>query len=397
MGEKIKALVVTQDGEKTGQLRTAFEALAGFDVRDETAQFSECLSRASEFAPDVAIVFLDEQPGSAGCLTLEQLKKTRENIFVFAVSSERSAELIVKAIRAGADELISAMPSTEELLKAFVRVVERRKQSGSVTAETRRVVTVYSPHGGTGVTTLAVNLAVGLHRLTGEEVVLVDLDLQCGETPVFLDFKPLYSILDVCQGIGNLDQAYMAGALYAHSSGIRVLAPPMNMEEGEAVTAADFEKILATLQAMYPYVVIDAGSHLSETQLVAIEKADDVFITTDNMVASIRAIQRCMDTLNRLGLETDGFHLVLNRPMARSEISAADITEALKLEIAHKLPIDEATAITAANHGKPLEKVNPRSPLVEAIEAIVKSVAGEANKGQQGRGLFGRFFSEARA
>ena len=396
MSEKIKALVVTQDGGKIEQLRTAFEALPGFEVKAETAEFGDCLSRAGQFAPDAAVVFLDEQPGSAGCLILEQLKKTRENLFVFAVSSERSAELIVKAIRAGADELISTMPNTEELLKAFVRIAERRKQSDGAPSETRRVVTVYSPHGGSGVTTLSVNLAVALRRLSGEEVVLVDLDLQCGETPVFLDFKPLYTILDVCQGIGNLDQAYMAGALYAHPSGVRVLAPPAHLEEGEAVTAADFEKILATLRSMYSFVVIDGGTHLSETTLVAIEKADDVFLMTDNMVASVRAVQRCLDTLTRLGLETDDFQIVLNRPIARSEISTSDIKDALKLEIAHKLPIDEATAIVAANHGKPLDKVNPRSPLVEAIEGIAKSIAGEATRAQQGRGLFGRFFSEAR-
>ncbi|RMD84845.1 MAG: DNA-binding response regulator, partial [Candidatus Dadabacteria bacterium] len=122
MSEKIKALVVTQDGGKVEQLRASFEALPGFEVREDVAPFSDCLSRASQFNPDVAVVFLDEQPGSAGCLILEQLKKTRDNLFVFAVSSERSAELIVKAIRAGADELISTMPSSEELLKAFVRI-----------------------------------------------------------------------------------------------------------------------------------------------------------------------------------------------------------------------------------------------------------------------------------
>ncbi|RMD84673.1 MAG: hypothetical protein D6815_03640, partial [Candidatus Dadabacteria bacterium] len=271
-------------------------------------------------------------------------------------------------------------------------------QAGGGTAETKRVVTVYSPHGGMGVTTLAVNLAVALRRLTGEEVVLVDLDLQCGETPVFLDFKPLYTILDVCQGIGNLDQAYMAGALYAHSSGVRVLAPPAHLEESEAVVPADFEKILSTLRAMYSFVVIDGGSHLSETTLVAIEKADDVYLLTDNMVASVRAVQRTLDTLARLGLETDGFHLVLNRMVSRSEITRSDISDALKLEVAYTLPVDEATAIVAANHGKPLEKVNPRSPLVEAIEEIAKSVAGEASKTRPSRGgLFGRFFSEARA
>ena len=143
MEERITALIVTQDEEKLERLRTEFSAIGGFDVRVEQAPFDKCVAKVRDIAADVVVVFLDEQRAN-GCLILEQLKKTRENLFVFAVSSERSAELIVKAIRAGADELISTMPNTEELLKAFVRIAERRKQSDGAPSETRRVVTVYS-------------------------------------------------------------------------------------------------------------------------------------------------------------------------------------------------------------------------------------------------------------
>jgi DNA-binding NarL/FixJ family response regulator len=84
----------------------------------ETAKFADCVAKLKQSAADVAVVFLDEQPG-AGCVILEEIKKTQDSIFAFAVSSERSAEIIVKAIRAGADELISSIPTEEELLKAL--------------------------------------------------------------------------------------------------------------------------------------------------------------------------------------------------------------------------------------------------------------------------------------
>jgi pilus assembly protein CpaE len=394
--EKVTALVVTQDNEKLARLRTEFSTISGFDVRVEQASFDDCVVKLREVGADVAVLFLDEQRGN-GCLTLEQLKKSREQIFAFAVSSERSAEVIVKAIRAGADELLSAMPNAEELLKALVRVAERRKRMVASGELTSKVIAVHSPHGGVGVTTMAVNLAVGIRRQSGQEVCLVDLDLQYGETPVFLDFKPLYTVLDVCQGIANLDASFMKGALYTHSSGIQVLPAPTNLEDSEAVTAAAFEKILDTLRQMFSYIVIDTSAHLSETTLIAIEQSDSVYILTDNMVASVRAVQRSLDTMMRLGIDPAGFQFVLNRPVGRSEIKAKDVAEALKFDIGYSFPVDEATCIAAANQGVPLHKVNSRSPLVEAISAIAKTEVGDGTPQQQSsRGLFGRLFSEAR-
>ena len=396
MNDKITALVVTHDDDNTDRLRTSFSSLAGFDVHVETATFDDCVDKLRTVAADVAVIFLDEQRGGSGTLILEQLKRTRESIFAFAVSGERSAEVIVKAIRAGADELISAMPSTEELLKACVKIGEKRRQGGPVHTGESKVIAIYSPHAGVGTTTLAVNLAASLQARCEHDVALVDLDLQCGETPVFLDYKPLYTILDVCQGISNLDHAFMKGALYSHSSGLNVLSPPFNLEDGEAVGAADVEKIIDTLRAMFPFVVIDTSSYLNEATFVAIEKADAVYVVTDNMVSSVRAVQRVMDTLSRLGVDPIDFQLVLSKSVGRSEISAKDVSEALRKEIRHVLPLDEATAVAAANQGLPLEKVNPRSPLVEAIEGIATVEGGVSTGSGSNRGLFGRFFSEAR-
>jgi pilus assembly protein CpaE len=393
--EKVTALVVTQDAEKLERLKKEFSTISGFEVHVEQSTFDNCVVRLRETGADVAVLFLDEQRGN-GCLTLEQVKKTREQIFTFAVSSERSAEVIVKAIRAGADELLSAMPNAEELLKALVRVVDRRKRVVTTGEVASKVIAVHSPHGGVGVTTMAVNLAVAIRRQCGQDVCLVDLDLQYGETPVFLDFKPLYTMLDVVQGISNLDASFMKGALYAHNSGVHVLAPPVNLEDSEAINAASFEKILDTLRGMFPYIVIDTSAHLSETTLVALEQAESVYLMTDNMVASVRAVQRTLDTLMRLGIDPAAFQFVLNKPVTRSEIKAKDVAEALKFDIGYSFPVDDATCVAAANQGVPLHKVNSRSPLVEAIAAIAKVEAGEGATQQSSRGLFGRLFSEAR-
>ncbi len=395
MNEKITALVVTLDEAKIGRVREVFAALPGFDARIETAKFAECVAKLKQSAADVAVVFLDEQPG-AGCVILEEIKKTQDSIFAFAVSSERSADIIVKAIRAGADELISAIPTEEELLKALVKVVERRRTSVDAQKKSNRIVTFFSPHGGVGVTTTALNFALELKRLTREEVVLVDLDLQRGESPVFLNFQAAYNILDVCEGIAGLDPVLLKGSLHSHPSGLQVLAPPTNVEDCEAIQAEHIEKILNRLRDMFRWVVVDTSSHLNEVALVALERANRVYMVCDNMVPTVRACQRILDTLVRLGIDTENFRVVMGRPSARSEITAKDVSEALKAEVVASIPFDESTAVAAANQGLPLREVNARSGIVEAIEELAKKVAGIEERARSSRGLFGKLFSEAR-
>jgi pilus assembly protein CpaE len=395
VNEKITALVVTLDEAKIGRVREVFAALPGFDARIETAKFAECVAKLKQSAADVAVVFLDEQPG-AGCVILEEIKKTQESIFAFAVSSERSAEIIVKAIRAGADELLSAIPTEEELLKALIRVVERRRTNLDAQKKSNRIITFFSPHGGVGVTTTALNFALELKRLTRDEVVLVDLDLQRGESPVFLNFQAAYNILDVCEGIAGLDPVLLKGSLHSHPSGLQVLAPPTNVEDCEAVQAEHVEKILNLLREMFRWVVVDTSSHLNEVTLVALERANRTYMVCDNMVPTVRACQRILDTLVRLGIDTEDFRVVMGRPSARSEITAKDISEALKAEVVASIPFDESTAVAAANQGLPLREVNARSGVVEAIEELAKKEAGIEERARSSRGLFGKLFSEAR-
>ena len=82
MNEKITALVVTLDEAKTEEIRSVFASLPGFDVKIESAKFADCVAKLRQSAADVSVVFLDEQPG-AGCVILEEIKKTQESICAF--------------------------------------------------------------------------------------------------------------------------------------------------------------------------------------------------------------------------------------------------------------------------------------------------------------------------
>jgi pilus assembly protein CpaE len=258
-------------------------------------------------------------------------------------------------------------------------------------------VAAYSSHGGAGVTTFITNLAISIKKMGEVRVCLMDLDLQNGDVPVFLNFKHPYSILDLTENAGSLDPTFLQGTLFHHSSGLDILAPPPMLEDGESISARDVSHIIDALKSHFDYILVDTSSALNDITFAVIEKADRCFLLTDNMVPSVRAMQRVANTLDRLGVGHGTLGLVLSRPVEKSDITSQDIRDVVKLDVTYTLPRDDATAIQAANRGVPAYEVNPKSPLVAAIEAIARSVTGVTSAStSKGSGLFGRFFSESR-
>jgi len=394
--ESIIAVVISNDRPKQDAMGQVFTGLPGIKVVVESADFTAGVQKVQSMSADVAVVFLDDRP-EVGCTLLAKLKQARPDLFTFAISGDRSAELIVKAIRAGADELLSAIPSSEEILAPVVKLMELRRRDRSSGERVSTLISAYSSRGGAGVTTMMVNLATSIRRLSGRDVCLVDLDFQNGDVPVYLNFKHPYSILDITEHIENLDPAFVQGTLYQHASGVHVLAPPPMLEDGESISARDVSQILRTLKTQYEFVLVDTSSFLHDMTFSVIEAAQRCFLVTDNMVPSVRAMQRVVNTLERLGINNEHLFLTVNKPTEKSDISSQDIAEVVKLDVAYTLPRDEATAIQAANRGLSLYETNPKSLLVQAIDDLARSIAGvsSASKGKGSR-IFGRFFAESR-
>ncbi len=395
--DSIVAVVISNDRSKQESMTQVFANLPGFKVVAESADFSNGVQKVQGMAADVAVVFLDDRQDT-GCAVLSQLKQARPDVFTFAISADRSADLIVKAIRSGADELLSQIPTSEELLAPLVKVMELRKREATAGGGTiGQILAGYSSHGGAGVTTFMTNLALSIKKMGEVRVCLVDLDLQNGDVPVFLNFKHPYSILDLTENSGSLDPTFLQGTLFHHASGLDVLAPPPMLEDGESISARDVTQILDALKSHFDYILVDTSSTLNDITFAVIEKADKCFLLTDNMVPSVRAMQRVANTLDRLGVTHENLKLVLSRPVEKSDITSQDISDVVKLDVAYDIPRDDATAIQAANRGVPAHEVNPKSPMVTAIEAVARAVTGvTSTSASKSSGLFGRFFSESR-
>src|SRR5207249_276382 len=119
-----------------------------------------------------------------------------------------------------------------------------------------KVIAAFSPKGGVGTTTLAVNLACALTTM-GRRVVIVDGNVSFGNVGMFLNIPPGTNMLDVVEDPGGVQEANIDDVLQAHPSGLKVMLAPTKPEDGDGIRGEHLRAIIAILKAKYDFVVVD--------------------------------------------------------------------------------------------------------------------------------------------
>jgi pilus assembly protein CpaE len=301
-----------------------------------------------------------------------QLSSRFTQVSIFATSTDKSSDTILKVMRAGATEYLLRPVSNTDLTFALQKI-GRLRLVKPAEDESGRVITVFSPKGGAGVTTIAINLATNIHEITGESTVLVDLDLNAGDVTTFLNMKTSYTITDVTMNISRLDRNFLQGVIAKHESGISVLAEPQKIEEGVSISSSEIKKVLSLLKSMFKYIIIDAET-ISERTTTAIEMADMILLVFFMSLPSIKNMQRHLKYFDRINLGKDRVKLIANRYLKKSDITIEDTEKALNYPIFRTLPNDYDTTMTCLNKGVPINEGAPRSQLNAAMKDLAKSI-----------------------
>jgi pilus assembly protein CpaE len=263
-------------------------------------------------------------------------------------------------------------------------------------------VAVAGAKGGTGTTTLAVHLA-NAALSARQTVCLVDMDLQKGDLPSFLDVTHRRSIADLIGAADELDGSILAEALYIHPDGLHALLAPAEGERADEITAKAARQILAALRSRYDLVLVDCGAFLTDGSAMSLEIADQVLVTATPDLPSLRAVKRFAALCERLNLrKADDLAVVLVRQDRRSEVQPDFARKVLGLRLLkHGIPAAFRGLEEAANTGSP--KAVDHSAFRKAVGQVALetgiidqqsiSVAG-GRKGAKGKGDRGAAFTE---
>ncbi|SDT05867.1 pilus assembly protein CpaE [Friedmanniella luteola] len=351
---------------------------------------------AAEGPPQVVV--LDCATAGTG-VTLELAARLDElcpRISVVLVS-DAGAEVALAAIRAGATDILHPAADAREVVLVIQRAAElaevraaqhRGGPPAAALPSTGRVISVVSPKGGVGKTTVATNLAVGLARTAPQATVLVDLDIQFGDVASGLNLDPEYFLPAAVSGAASRDTMVLKTFLTLHETGLYVLAAPESPIEADGISADDVRGLLRTLATEFRYVVVDTAPGLSEHTLAAMDETTDLVLLSSMDVPGLRGLRKELETLRTLDLLGQRRQIVVNFADPATGLSAADIEATIGAPVDVMLPRSKA-APASVNLGVPLLQSGTRDPMTRQLRTLVGRLSDHEAGGKPARPLPG--------
>ncbi len=380
---QLTALVVTSDGEfrkdAARVLRSGGVPIGILEGQRTTPEMS---------APDLALVDLRTDP-AAGLAAIERLRVAFPSVTLFAIAGATDPELILQAMRAGANEFFTGPPAGDPSHGAVRRAAARRETLQASARPPSATIVFFGAQGGAGTTTIAVNCAVELARLTKRQSIIVDLKPCLGEVALFLGVRPRYTVIDAIENLHRLDRDFLRELVSRHKSGLEILAASEQFDRPNAQDAGAVEELFRVLARSHDFIVVDAGNAISSCTLAALYAADTIFLVTNPDVPSVRNAQRLVDRVRQLGAGAERVRVLLNREAETLMIGPQQIEAALGCSIHHVFLSDYKTVSTALNSGVPLALSN-HSELAAQFDRFTRRIISpaEASPEPERRGRF---------
>jgi len=393
-GDKIRVLIVDDIAETRENIKKLLQFESGFEAVGGARSGKEGIQLAQELDPDVVLMDIN-MPDMDGITATEMIRQKMPHVQVIILSVQGDQNYMRRAMLAGARDFLTKPPMGDELISAVRRAgemahLERGKNAqskvlpgnvGSPAAAVMlsgavhgKVITLYSPKGGTGCTTLAVNLAIALHNET-TRVVLIDANLQYGDVAMFMNEQGKNTILDLAPRVDEMDLETVQGVMITHeASGVNVLAAPQRPEQAEQVSANQFIKLIEYLRRLYAYIVIDTASSLNDITMAAIDLSDVITLISTQEIPSIKNSRLFLDLLQTMGVDRSHIVFILNRFDKRITITPERIGENLKQDVAAVIPLDDRVVMQSVNRGVPFMLDNKTQLVARGIYALAEAV-----------------------
>lgn len=341
------------------------------------------LAAAGAKQPAVLVIDLREDGQIPSALPV--LKRQHPATGVLLVASQLDPALLLEAMRAGVNEFVTAPITVTELQAAIKRLM------GNLATTTRGEIYAFvGAKGGVGATTVAVNTATSLGKMTPDSTLMIDLNAACGDAAVFLGAEPRFSVMDALENVGRLDAAFFKGLVVRTKGGLDLLgaaARPVsrNFEPSRIRTLLEFAS------QTYQYTVLDVPRSDSAA-LDSLELATRIVLVVNQELATVRNASRTAAALKqRYGQSR--LSMLLARTDRRAEIGIEDVERTVGLEIGHTIPSDYRLALQAMNKGRPVV-LDTGNELASAFKTFARQLANVPDEPKEEKArpgsLFGR-------
>ena len=332
---------------------------------------------------------------------------------ILVVAPPHDIEARIAFLEAGADDVIAGGFEPTELAGRVMALLIRTGRAAAdfpTHTGSAEIIAFFSPKGGVGTTTLAVNTAVllaggaGARRspasstngvLPASRVLLIDMDLQFGQVATHLNLTPRYDLAALTTDDQSIADPELARTyLTTHSSGLNVLAAPARPEADFGVRLEHLQQIVEILQPSFDHILIDAGSRLDPRTLWILEQADVHVFVLFPEIAALRSVSLLRAFLADTTPLKARSHIVINHIFPKELLKTRDVENLLRAKPAAEVPYTEVEMIRSINEGIPLVSSRPTLPAAIAMRRLAQAVIGiqqpEVPAKRQRRGVFGR-------
>lgn len=369
-GEMLRILLVSSNEAVRNEIGVALAGRAGDHRLYWVSQPDLAAGRAQDLLPHVILV--DSELGGASPINvILALTGRLPAVPILAMVGNSAIDLARQAVLAGARGFITKPVMAEDLVAALRQVLTPRGAAAAADeAMSGRVVIFCAPKGGTGRTTLAINTAIALHKLSHEPVVLIDADYAAPAVDVALNLVAHKNISDLLPRMSRLDADLVASILAPHASGIRVLLAPPPADLSSPISLPQVQQVLVWLKRMFVWVVVDLGLPLDDTAFAFLDGADRIVMSVLPEMVGLRNTRLMLEQLSMRGYPDEKVWLVLNRATIRGGVPVADIEERLHVPVRYRIPDDQPLATHTINRGVPLVMSHRHSALARAVSGF---------------------------
>lgn len=390
--KKIRVLIVDDIQETRDNLKKLLYFEDDIEIIGSASNGREGVEQAALLRPDIVLMDIN-MPGMDGIQASELISQQDTTIQVVMMSVQGEADYLRRSMLAGAREFLIKPFSSEELANSLRRVYQlaatRRAnapqpapiapppEAGYTAAGPRRpqvgkVIAVFSPKGGVGVTTIAVNLALALREVTRGRVAIVDTSLQFGDVGILLNLPTNRTLQDIAEAKSEPDEDFMNGVLATHSSGIKVVLCPSQPESAELITAEHLRSTLHLLQKMFDYVVVDTGKTINDPLLAVFDIAEQIILVSTADIVSLKDTKLFFEVTQKLDYRPSKILLLLNKYDSKSGINPRDVEGNIKHQVTGLVPRDDKATTLALTRGIPVILTQRGIPFSQAMMGLAR-------------------------
>src|SRR5437016_3384645 len=293
---------------------------------------------------------------------------------VILLASGGSPSLLEDALDADVADVLLLPQLTDNVVFSIKKACHAgRRQQAAAGGRQGRLVTVFSPKGGTGKTVLSTNVSASLAKHWGKRALLLDLDLQFGDAAIMLGLEPEKTIYDLVVAPGELDSEKLAGYTTRHTCGLEILPAPLRPEDAELVTEAKLGRLLEVARESYDVIVVDTSPFFHGPMLATLDRTDELLLLCSLDVPTLKNLRLALQTLDLLSFPKSRVRIVLNRSNSKVGMKPNEVEGALGMKVRFEIPSDRAVPL-AVNRGNPVVLAEESADVSRAIKSMAKEM-----------------------